>query len=219
MKNFDNLTILRELEYRELLNLSLSGRVIDLGGSSKAGYQELIGGNPEISTANINADYGCDLIFDLEKSFPVESASYDGALCFNVLEHVYEYANIIKETGRILKSGGKFIVISPFIYQVHGCPDDYFRFSESALRRMLSDTGFEVSEVKNLGFGVFSASFQMLDGTTIFRMTPWLRILLKKLAIRLDKSLMGLSKGYAGLSERVPLGYYVVAIKKSSDVQ
>lgn len=63
------LSIIRDLEYKKISDLELFGKILDLGGSKKSGYHNLIKGNHEITTVNINTDYGCDLVFDIEKNF------------------------------------------------------------------------------------------------------------------------------------------------------
>ncbi len=70
-------TIWREEEYKELSKLSIYGKVLDLGGSKNSGYHQLIKGKHEIITVNINPDYGCDLIFNIEKKFPIPDKQYD----------------------------------------------------------------------------------------------------------------------------------------------
>ncbi|HRY31034.1 MAG TPA: methyltransferase domain-containing protein [Candidatus Paceibacterota bacterium] len=209
MNNFGKHSIIRELEYREIAKLDLDGDILDLGGSKKSGYQELIRGSHKIDTANINPDYGCDLIFDIQKRFPINDSAYDHVICFNVLEHIYGFHNVFAETARILKEGGKFIFATPFIHHVHGSPGDYFRYTNSALSRLLDDSGFSVEEIKPLGYGLFSIIFQTIGGSI---RPGFLRTFIKKVFIFFDKAL-SLFKSYKKLREKVPLGYFVIARK------
>lgn len=50
----------------------------------------------------------------------------------------------------MLKPGGKVLVTLPFIYNVHGCPDDYTRVSAGCLRARLGEH-FEIAEIKRKG--------------------------------------------------------------------
>ena len=208
MKN--NYSILRGLEYNELEKLKIDCQILDLGGSKKSGYQQLIKGKHKIVTANIDKNYDCDLIFDIEKKFPLDSESYDAAVCLNVLEHIFNFQNVFAETQRVLKSGSIFIFSTPFIYQIHGSPDDFFRYTESALVRLLKESGFKEIKVIKLNYGLFSLFFQIVGGAIP---TNFLRIAIKNSSIFLDSFLLNISKRYRKLNERVPLGYIVRAVK------
>lgn len=114
MKN--NYSILRDEEYRELSKLELAGRILDLGGNKKSGYHKLIKGEHEIITTNIDINAGHDIIFDMEKRFPLDSESYDHILCVNALEHIYNFSNVINEAFRVLKNNGSLVLATPFIF-------------------------------------------------------------------------------------------------------
>src|SRR3989338_715106 len=98
-----NYSILRELQYEKLTRLSLDGEVLDLGGSTISGYHELIKGDHHITTVNIDKSHGCDLVFDIEKRFPLEKGKFDHVLCINTLEHVYDFRNVMAESHRVLR--------------------------------------------------------------------------------------------------------------------
>lgn len=81
-----------------------------------------------------------DIISDIT-SIPVSDASYDAILCTEVLEHV-PYPDIaIKEFSRILKSGGKLILTSPFNSLTHMAPFHFSTgFSKYWYEKVASDT-------------------------------------------------------------------------------
>ena len=103
MRKIPYRSIIREAEYELLKNIKINGKILDIGGSKKSGYQELIKGNNQILTVNINKEHGCDLVFDIEKKFPIESEKFNSVICLNVLEHIYNYENVISEASRVLK--------------------------------------------------------------------------------------------------------------------
>jgi len=70
--------------------------------------------------------------------------SVDGINCISVLEHVYHPRQIITEIFRVLRPGGCVRVQVPFLLAYHGFPDDYFRYTHSALRRLFEEAGFRV---------------------------------------------------------------------------
>ncbi len=62
-----------------------------------------------------------DIVSDIT-AIPVESASFDYILCSEVIEHVPFPDQAVKEMARILKSGGRLILTSPFCSQTHFAP-------------------------------------------------------------------------------------------------
>jgi SAM-dependent methyltransferase len=204
-------SILRMLQYRELDRLSISGKVLDLGGSTHAGYQEFIQKGSSIDTINIDSKTGANIIANVEESLPIENTSYDIVLAINLLEHVYKVSNVFVETSRVLKVGGQFIIAVPFFHHVHASPDDYHRYTNSCLRRMCEDVNLEVLEIKELGGGVFSTVFQMIGGAIRPR---FLRDIIKNLCHTTDTFLASISNGYKRIRKNNPLGYLVIAKKK-----
>lgn len=205
-----NYSIIRGHEYKLLSKLKLQGHVLDIGGSKKSGYQELIGGNHTFTTVNIDASYECDLVFDIQNKFPLESNSFDAAISMNVLEHIFDFHNVFAEVNRVLKPGGLFVNTTPFMHHVHGSPDDYFRYTKSAISSLAQKYDFEVIEIQPLGYGLFSLLWQSIGGWVP---TNTLRLLGKKMSIAADKLLLHFKK-YQELRDRIPLGYYFVLVKK-----
>lgn len=204
-------SILRMLEYQELSRLSLSGRILDLGGSIHSGYQKLACDKEAVvDTINIDPNTGANMLGSVEDPFPAEDNSYDSVLAINLIEHVYKVLNVFTETSRVLKPQGQFIIVVPFFHHVHASPDDYHRYTSSSLRRMCSDAGLEIVELKELGGGLFSTWFQMLGGAIKPKM---LRDIIKDGCHNLDVFLGAVSKGYAKMRKNNPLGYFVIAKK------
>lgn len=73
---------------------------------------------------------------DITKHVP--SAEYDGIICLNVLEHVYDYNTALKNIYDLLKTNGFLFLSVPLFYPLHDLPHDYWRFSPNALRKLLS---------------------------------------------------------------------------------
>jgi SAM-dependent methyltransferase len=82
---------------------------------------------------------------------PVDSATGDAVLSSQVIEHLELPADAIRETARVLKSGGLFLISFPFLYPIHAEPQDYTRFTEYAMSKLLKDHGFEVIEMSRIG--------------------------------------------------------------------
>lgn len=84
-----------------------------------------------------------DLLADLEDGLPVPYAKYfGGCVCMEVLEHTYRPWLVFENLQDVLSSGSRIIITTLFHWEKHGCPDDYWRFTDDCLRRLMEDAGF-----------------------------------------------------------------------------
>ena len=156
-------SLLRLEEHNALAHLTLSGRVLDLGGDKNSEYLRFFQGQFETMTLNLNEKTRPDILHDLEKPLPVTDASYDHVLLINVLEHVFEYRALLREAVRVLKPDGSLVVVVPFLFPIHPSPNDYHRFTFVALQQELSRVGLKDISVHSLGGGVFASRYLLLD--------------------------------------------------------
>ncbi len=202
---------LRALEYEEVQKNALSGKVLDLGGGSKASYNPLFKGSFDVVSLNIDERLQPTHIADITKPFPLKDHEFDAAISFNTFEHIPEFEMTFKETSRVLKKGGRFIFSTPFLHQVHGSPNDYWRYTGSALENLLSKNGFKVKHIIPLGRGIFVARYSLL----YVAIPRFLRPFFAAWAWFLDSTLATLSSRYRKLctQDNYPLGYFVYAEK------
>jgi SAM-dependent methyltransferase len=213
-------SILRRQEDDCLSTIELNGRTLDLGGHRGSSYFSKLRTAQPIEIANFDEERphthktpsGADHVFDFEKPFPLKDATFDAVLCVNVLEHIFNYRNVLVESHRILKRGGRIYITVPFFFNIHGSPDDYFRYTHSALRRILEEAEYTTIHIQELGYGPCSAVFQNFGGSLP---TQVLKILCMHSAVAIDTFFSKLSKRYAGIRKRVPIGYFVSAEKRS----
>ncbi|MEK7168081.1 MAG: methyltransferase domain-containing protein [Patescibacteria group bacterium] len=204
---------------RILQNLALSeveiyGQAIDLGSKSKnASYYRFLKIKKDTNLVFTDLFPTTDGVMkiDLESRFPVESGTQDFLLLNNVLEHLFGYENCILECHRILKKGGSLIGVVPFLHRVHYDPDDFFRYTESSLKRLFEKAGFSEIKIKPLGFGPFSAAADQFAEVVKLRLAA---AVIYSLAISMDKILNRLFKGNNAVkAENFPLDYFFVCKK------
>ncbi len=143
----------------------MRGQLLDVGCGSKP-YQNLflnvdryIGlefDKPESRAANY-----ADFFYD-GNHFPFNDASYDVVLSNQVLEHVFNPDEFLKEILRILKPEGKLLLSVPFVWDEHLQPLDYARYSSFGLRSLLERHGFVVEELRKMNADV-RVIFQMIN--------------------------------------------------------
>lgn len=200
---------------RILLNYNLSGmevfgQILDLGSKSdKASYNRFLklAPNSKITFTDWHEEGENIIKLNLEETFPISAGTYDFITCFNVLEHIYNVDNTIKESYRILKSGGLFIGQTPFLVNYHADPHDYFRYTHETLERKFAEAGFVCERMVYLGFGALSASFALRSHLYPRILRPFFTILF----ICLDILILKIKKNQAF---KYPLGYLYLMRKK-----
>ncbi|MEK9160530.1 MAG: methyltransferase domain-containing protein [Patescibacteria group bacterium] len=206
-------SLLRREEYKMLQDVAFEGEVLDVGGTPKADYHSLIQGTHTMVTANIDIALRTDYTFDAQQPWPLETSHFNGVICMNVLEHLYLPTTALSEAQRVLRPGGKIVGSVPFLFNVHGSPDDYFRYTKSALTRLLSDAGFEEIQVHELGSGAFAVVYHSLMGFMRFN---WMAACSMAVCVWLDKTVAFLRPGNKMSRVQFPLGYFFEAKKPLS---
>ncbi len=144
----------------------LRGRLLDVGCGNKP-YQPLL----KSVESYIGLDYPLTKaiqdfqarpeVFGDARRLPFAEGSFDAVLCAQVLEHVDRPGQVLREIGRVLKSGGSGILSVPFIYNVHVGPYDFFRFSPFGISELLGRAGLKVKSIRYQG-GIGTAVIQLL---------------------------------------------------------
>jgi SAM-dependent methyltransferase len=127
----------------------LQGRVLDVGCGTKP-YRELFSSTSdyvglEVDTPENRVVKRADYFYD-GNIFPFDDASYDGVICNQVLEHVFNPDQFLHEISRVLKPGGDLLLTVPFVWDEHEQPWDYARYSSFGLKSLLVRNGFVVVE-------------------------------------------------------------------------
>jgi len=98
---------------------------------------------------DVVAEAGVHIIADAHH-LPFAPRSFEQIVCSEVLEHLSDPALAASEMARVLASGGKLVLTTPFVYPIHEAPHDYQRLTAYGLRRLFSLAGFDVQEVREL---------------------------------------------------------------------
>jgi SAM-dependent methyltransferase len=127
---------LRELAIRSrgkvILELG-SGKMVD--GKFSYSAAPLFPDAEEFIMTDVNPAFGHRIV---DATTMVDKDKYDVILCLSVLEHIYDYQKAIDNLHAALREDGQCVIFTPFCYPLHDEPGDYWRFTEHALRRMLS---------------------------------------------------------------------------------
>lgn len=99
--------------------------------------------------------------------FDIQSETMDEQFDLIIAEHIFEHLPYPGKAGRnvlrMLKPGGHFLMVTPFLYKVHPCPEDCTRWTETGLRYFLAECGFPLEGVATGSWGnraVITATFR-----------------------------------------------------------
>ena len=126
----------------------LTGNLLDFGCGAKP-YQNLftnVDNYIGIDIENEGHDHKnehIDVYYD-GKTIPFDNETFDSVLSSEVLEHVPNVDECIKEIGRVLKPAGKMLITVPFVWQEHELPFDFRRFSSSGIKNHLIENGYTI---------------------------------------------------------------------------
>lgn len=192
---------------RVMMNIRLSreyisGKVVDVGGGRSPDYFHYIQQQLGVVVEPVDGILsGIDFEVD---SLPYGDGTTDTVLMCNILEHIYNHQRLLKEAERILRKEGRLVGFVPFWVGYHPDPQDYFRYTKEALRRLLHEAGFSDIAVCEVGGGPFRANFNTLS----LSMPRILRPLVYPLYALVDELVLMLRPK---IRERYPLGYLFTA--------
>jgi SAM-dependent methyltransferase len=107
--------------------------------------------------ADINPAPYLHYVIQPDSTIPEKDAVFDVIISTQVAEHVVNPHVYFKECHRLLKPGGKLILTTHGIWQEHGCPYDFQRWTDEGLKRDLTAAGFEKLTLYKLTCGLRAA--------------------------------------------------------------
>ncbi len=127
---------------------TLRGTVLDVGCGNKP-YKQLLSNASAHVGIDVTTGDDVDYVITASEPWPFEDSHFDNIVATQVMEHVADYEFVLGEVRRTLKPGGCAVFTFPFLYNEHGAPDDYQRFTVHKAKTLLAD--FEVESVRHQG--------------------------------------------------------------------
>lgn len=161
-------------------------------------------------------DYGkLDIVSDIT-SIPEPDSSFDSIMCIEVLEHLPDPVQAIKEFSRLIKPKGHLIVTAPFCSLTHFAPYHFSTgFNRYWYEEHLTVNGFKIIEIAPNG-NFFEFVAQEIDriGSISKRYSKSKPTLLERLSVFIMlRMLLRFSKSDNGSSDLLCFGYHVYARK------
>ena len=155
------------------------GALFDFGCGG-APYKTLFSGCSRYVGADIQAGPHVDRVLGVDFRTEEPDNAYDIVLSTQVLEHVADPGQYLREAARILKPGGTLVVTTHGMGEEHGCPWDFHRWTGNGLEQLVRRCGFEVLKGTKMSCGFRGSLLLVNQMMTHFRAKrpAWLRIFL-----------------------------------------
>ncbi len=121
------------------------GRTLIVGSRVYNGKEDRRKRYPRAVGVDMQAGEGVDFVVDMEE-MPLKRPFLDDFAhieCMSVLEHCRRPWRLCENLDLVLAAGGTLFVTVPFVWRVHGYPDDYWRFTISGVKALFSQITWE----------------------------------------------------------------------------
>jgi SAM-dependent methyltransferase len=200
--------------YERIIKEHASGLLLDLGCGNVPLYEiykDLVTDNICIDWADtLHKNEYLDYELNLNTILPLESEQFDTILITDVLEHIAKPELLMSEMARLLKPNGKIILTVPFLYWLHEQPNDYFRYTEFALKMFCQQNNLTLIQLEAYG-GALEVILDIFAKQLIQISQPACTIY-SSISTAIIESPLG-QKISNKNSNIFPLGYYLIAQK------
>jgi SAM-dependent methyltransferase len=151
------------------------GALVLDAGAGEAQYKPLFGRcryvAVDLGIGDAAWSYGSlDTLADLAR-LPFAADTFDAAVNIVTLEHVRDPALVISEIARVLRPGGRLLLVTPLEWEEHQQPHDYFRYTRYGVRHLLERAGMVAESLEPAG-GIFRVLARRLFNAG--QAVPWL---------------------------------------------
>jgi len=205
--------------------------VLDVG-CGRSPYRELLGPSIYVGVDRLptNPDLAGIVRGDAD-ALPIRAACFDGVMCTEVIEHVPDERELVRELARVARPGAVLVLSSPFVHGLHEAPLDFRRLTTLGLTTILGDAGWDVETIRCIGgpaVVTIDSALRWLDSTVrrvsrrvlvgrvpklIADSSRWLQTLMSRVVLGAPGSRFG-PVDPAWPDPRLTLGYVVVARRR-----
>jgi len=144
IEQFDNIFFGDNLDFNGQSILEVGSRVVNYNLKEKLSERF---NNFSFLGIDIIPGDGVDKILDI-CDYDYDERKYDSIFSLTALEHVADWIKAVSNIKKMLKTGGRVLIIVPSIWPVHLFPIDCWRFSEENLIDIFSD--FHIEKIEHM---------------------------------------------------------------------
>lgn len=131
----------------------VQGPILEVGSRDYGNTQDFRGlfTGEQYLGIDMQAGNGVDLVLDLADDFEsidkaLQGRRFKTVICMSVLEHCRDPFKMARNIQSLMVDDGILLVSVPFAWEIHGFPDDYWRFTPSGVRILFPGLDFETFE-------------------------------------------------------------------------
>ncbi len=136
----------------EVVKPLIRGKVLEVGAGHRprrGSFQPPVGECSGWWYLDIHASRQPDVRATISR-LPFQDSIFDTVICLEVLEYVSDPRVAVEELARVVSLGGCVLLSAPFIHPVDAS-NDYWRFTQHALKRLVEEAGLSVERVCHQG--------------------------------------------------------------------
>ena len=100
---------------------------------------------------DMEAGQGVDIVLNLTDEFSkidkeLDNKRFGAIFCLSVLEHCDNPFKMAENLSLLLKPGGMICIGVPFSWQIHGYPNDYWRFTPEGIKKLFPSIKFDMGK-------------------------------------------------------------------------
>lgn len=112
------------------------GRTLIVGSQVYRDKEDRRGRYADVVGVDMLPGPGVDRVVDLEEPLPDDLGLFDHVECMSVLEHSRRPWLLGANVERLMRPGATLFVSVPFVWRIHGYPNDYWRMTPNGVREM-----------------------------------------------------------------------------------
>lgn len=128
----------------------VKGPILEVGSKdygTTQDFRSLFPGEEYIGT-DMFPGKGVDIVLDLTEDFEridraLQGKRFNTIICMSVLEHCSDPFRMARNIESLLTEEGVLLLGVPFVWKIHGYPDDYWRFTPNGVKRLFPGLDFE----------------------------------------------------------------------------
>jgi SAM-dependent methyltransferase len=190
-------------------------KILDLGCGENPYYHDFVKG--DIVCLDIRKTKPSHVVSDANNP-PFRNKSFDKIISVNLVYYLKDPFDVIKQLHKMLKDGGKLVLVMPFFYPIHDVPIDKYRFTEYGIRALL-ESKFKIERLETVG-GLFNLPaviiHSLIKGIPLLfpkRLKGFIQVLMYILwPVYILAQLIGIFD-FLDQTKRYPTYYFVVAKK------
>lgn len=192
-----------------------SEKILDIGSGGSSYYRFF----PNRIAVDIDPNRKPDVVGDAH-NLPFKDGEVDSILSTDVFEHLKNPVKAVSEMKRVLKSGGKVIFATRFIFPIHDSPNDFWRFTKYGLMELFKD--FEIIELipETANFSTIAILLQRIGYQTKLVANKPAKFLLFLISFLLTHLNWLIKEEYGDIARKnketgiLVSGYYMIAKKR-----